>query len=50
MIFFGLEFIISLLINIRAGNEPNQLENSSRFDLIIDSLNLVHEANESNLS
>ena len=34
----------------RAGNEPNQLENSSRLDLKIESLNLVHEPNESNLS
>lgn len=34
----------------RADNEPNQLEKSSRFDSIIDPLNLVHELNELNLS
>ena len=34
----------------RADNEPNQLENSSRLDSTIESLNLVHEPNESNLS
>ena len=34
----------------RADNELNQLENSFILDLIIDSLNLVHESNESNLS
>jgi len=37
-------------MQIRADNEPNQLENNSRFDLIINSLNLIHEPNESNLS
>jgi hypothetical protein len=34
----------------RAGNEPNQLDNSSEFDSIINSLNLVHEPNELNSS
>jgi hypothetical protein len=34
----------------RAGNEPNQLENNSILDSINDSLNLVHEPNEPNLS
>ncbi|KEH42404.1 hypothetical protein MTR_1g069115 [Medicago truncatula] len=38
------------IVESRAGNEPNQLENSSILDLIIGSLNLVHEPNESNLS
>jgi len=33
-----------------ADNEPNQLENSSIFDSIMSSLNLVREPNESNLS
>ena len=37
-------------LTLRAGNEPNQLENSSRLDSIINSLDLVHEPNESNLS
>jgi hypothetical protein len=34
----------------RADNEPKQLEKSSRFDSTINSLNLVHEPNEPNLS
>ena len=34
----------------RADNEPNQLENSSRLDSIINSLNLVHEPNDPNFS
>ena len=34
----------------RAGNEPNQFDNSSELDSIINSLNLVHEPNEPNLS
>jgi len=33
-----------------AGNDPNQLENSSELDSTINSLNLVHEPNELNLS
>jgi len=33
-----------------ADNEPNQLEFSSKFDSIIDSLNIIHEPNELNLS
>jgi len=39
----GLEFATS-----RAGNEPNQLDNSSELDSTINSLNLVHEPNELN--
>jgi len=34
----------------RAGNELNQLENSLKLDSTINSLNLVHEPNELNLS
>lgn len=34
----------------RADNELNQLKNSSRFNSVINSLNLVHEPNEPNLS
>ena len=45
-----LRFIIKKCSRTRADNEPNQLENSSRLDSIIDLLNLVHEPNESNLS
>jgi len=49
--FWNLIFhVCNLLVICRAGNESNQLENSSRLDSIIDSLNLVHEPNESNLS
>jgi len=44
------QLIISLIIVHRAGNEPNQLEKYLILDSIIDSLNLVHEPNESNLS
>ena len=39
----GLEFATS-----RAGNEPNQHDNSSELDSTINSLNLVHEPNELN--
>jgi hypothetical protein len=45
-----MSFLIVVIEKCRAGNEPNQLENSSRLDSIINSLNLVHEPNESNLS
>ncbi|KEH24389.1 hypothetical protein MTR_7g108755 [Medicago truncatula] len=34
----------------RAVNEPNQLDNSLGLDSTINSLNLVHEPNELNLS
>jgi hypothetical protein len=37
-------------MKIRADNELIQLNNSSEFDLIINSLNLVHESKELNLS
>jgi len=37
-------------IDGRVGNEPNQLKNCSRLDSVINSLNLVHKPNESNLS
>ncbi|KEH24848.1 hypothetical protein MTR_6g007185 [Medicago truncatula] len=35
---------------VRADNEPNQLDNCSKLDLTINSLNFVHEPNEPNLS
>jgi hypothetical protein len=38
------------VMKIRADNELIQLNNSSEFDLTINSLNLVHESNELNLS
>jgi len=41
---------ISVVIASRANNELNQLKNSSRLDSVINSLNLVHEPNEFNLS
>jgi len=44
------ELYLCWIIGTRADNEPNQLENNSILDLITDSLNLVHELNESNLS
>jgi len=40
----------SIMFSIRAENESNQLDNSSEFDSTINSLNLVHEPNELNLS
>jgi len=43
------EPLISSMVH-RAGNEPNQLDNSSKLDSTINSLNLVHEPNELNLS
>jgi len=33
----------------KADNEPNQLDNSSKLDLTINLLNMVHEPNELNL-
>ncbi|KEH34743.1 hypothetical protein MtrunA17_Chr3g0112201 [Medicago truncatula] len=45
---FGLVHHVSL--GYRAGNEPNQLEYSSELDSKMNSLNLVHEPNELNLS
>ena len=48
VLFIGIT-IANYLVG-RADNELNQLENSSRLDSIIDSLNLVHEPNKSNLS
>jgi len=47
VICFPVDTMIALA---SAGNEPNQFENSSKLDSVIDSLNLVHETNESNLS
>jgi len=38
------------LVEIKADNEPNHLDNSSELDSTINSLNLVHEPNELNLS
>ena len=43
-------YVYILFLTNRVGNEPNQLEKNSILDSIIDSLNLVHEPNESNLS
>jgi hypothetical protein len=40
----------AIILHGRAGNEPNQLDNSSELDSTINSLNLVHEPNELNLS
>ncbi|KEH20921.1 hypothetical protein MTR_8g094555 [Medicago truncatula] len=40
----------TIRVESRAGNEPNQLENSSILDSIIGSLDLVHEPNELNLN
>ncbi|AES77202.1 hypothetical protein MTR_7g005700 [Medicago truncatula] len=37
-------------VTTRAGNEPNQLDNSLGLDSTINSLNLVHEPNELNLN
>jgi len=45
-----IKFGMSTIFLLRADNEPNQLENSSRFDSVNNSLNLVRESNESNLS
>ena len=43
-------YYVYYLIFSRVDNEPNQLDNSSKLDLIINSLNLVHEPNNMNLS
>ena len=45
-----LQIRVGSILKNRGGNEPNQLEQSSRLDSTIDSLNLVHEPNEPNLS
>ncbi|MCI38164.1 F-box protein [Trifolium medium] len=42
--------VIMKCLKSRASNESDQLVNSSKFDSIIDSLNLVHEPNDLNLS
>jgi hypothetical protein len=46
----GKDRIFADMLSARADNEPNQLENNSILDSINDSLNLVHEPNEPNLS
>jgi hypothetical protein len=48
-IFYGNLYLLKRNA-IWANNEPNQFEQSLRFDLMNDSLNLVHEPNEDNLN